>query len=135
TGVVLRDNVPANTTYVANTTVLNGAPFGQPDGGVSPLIAGVNVGVIAAGTTATLQFDLRVNNGTPAGTVISNQAVVDSVALSGPLTDCDGNPATGPEPTVVVVGVGQQLSITKQVTVVGGGAALPGSVLEYVVRA
>ncbi|HXH27802.1 MAG TPA: hypothetical protein VNL37_02085, partial [Candidatus Polarisedimenticolia bacterium] len=41
---------------------------------------------------------------------------------------------TGPEPTVVVVGAGQQLSITKQVTVVGGGAAVPGAELEYLVR-
>jgi uncharacterized repeat protein (TIGR01451 family) len=126
---------PANTTYVANSTLLNGSPVGQPDGGVSPLVAGVNAGVVSAGTTSTLQFDLRVNAGTAAGTLISNQAVVDSVELPDLLTDGDGNPATGPEPTVVVVGVGQQLSITKQVTVVGGGAALPGSVLEYVVRA
>ena len=37
------------------------------------------------------------------------------------LTDGDGNPATGPEPTIVVVGNGQQLAITKQVAVVGGG--------------
>ena len=49
------------------------------------------------------------------------------------LTDGDGNPATGPEPTVVVVGGGQQLSIAKLVSVVGGGAALPGSQLEYTV--
>ena len=134
TGVVLTDAVPANTTYVANSTLLNGSPVGQPDGGVSPLASGVNVGVISAGTTATLQFDLSVNLGTPTGTLISNQAVVDSVELPNLLTDGDGNPATGPEPTVVVVGAGQQLSITKQVTVVGGGAALPGTVLEYVVR-
>ena len=33
-----------------------------------------------------------------------------------------------------MVGDGQQLSITKQVAVVGGGAALAGSQLEYVVR-
>jgi uncharacterized repeat protein (TIGR01451 family) len=33
------------------------------------------------------------------------------------------------------VGAGQQLAITKQVTVVGGGPALPGSQLEYVVTA
>ena len=57
----------------------------------------------------------------------------DSVELPNLLTDGDGNPATGPEPTVVVVGAGQQLSITKQVTVVGGGAAVPGAQLEYVV--
>ena len=49
------------------------------------------------------------------------------------LTDGDGNPATGPEPTVVVVGDVQQLSIVKEVAVVGGGAALPGATLEYTV--
>ena len=65
--------------------------------------------------------------------MISNQAVVSSTELPNLLTDGDGNPATGPEPTVVVVGAGQQLSITKQVTVVGGGAAVPGAQLEYVV--
>jgi len=135
TGVVLRDSVPANTTYVANSTLLNGSPFGQPDGGVSPLASGVNAGTITSGATSTLQFDLRVNAGTPAGTLIRNQAVVDSVELPDLLTDGDGNRSTGPEPTVIVVGVGQQLSITKQVTVVGGGAALAGATLEYVVNA
>ncbi len=134
TGVILRDSVPANTTYLADSTRLNGAPFGQPDAGVSPLVAGVNIGTIAAGTTAVVQFDLRVNAGTPSGTMITNQAVVDTVELSDIRTDGDGNPATGPEPTVVTVGAGQQLSITKQVVVVGGGAAVPGARLEYVVR-
>jgi uncharacterized repeat protein (TIGR01451 family) len=148
TGVVLTDAVPANTTYVADSTRLNGLPVGQPDGGVPPLASGINIsssdltpplpgpgaGVVSPGATAVLQFDLRVNAGTPAGTLIANQAVVDSVELPNLLTDGDGNPATGPEPTVVVVGAGQQLSITKQVAVVGGGAALPGATIEYVVR-
>jgi uncharacterized repeat protein (TIGR01451 family) len=70
----------------------------------------------------------------PGGTLITNQAVVGSTELPNLLTDGDGNPATGPEPTVVVVGDGQQLSITKQVAVIGGGAALAGSQLEYLVR-
>src|SRR5215813_5044112 len=146
TGVVLTDAVPANTTYVANSTLLNGLPVGQPDGGVSPLASGINIsssnltpplpgpgaGTISPGTTAVLQYDLRVNLGTPTGTVISNQATVSSTGLPNLLTDGDNNPATV-EPTVVVVGAGQQLSISKQVTVVGGGAALPGAQLEYVV--
>ena len=148
TGVVLRDSVPTNTTYVANTTLLNGLPVRQPDGGVSPLASGIDisssnltpplpgagVGTISPGAKAVLQYDLRVNDGTPAGTVISNQAVVHSVQVPDLPTDGDGNPATGPEPTVVVVGNGQQLSISKQVAVVGGGAAVPGAQLEYVVR-
>ena len=134
TGVVLTDAVPANTAYVANTTTLNGAAYGQPDGGTSPLVSGISLGTLASGATAVVRFDLRVDAGTPAGTVISNQAVVRSVELPGLLTDGDGNPATGPEPTVVVVGDGQQLTITKDVAVVGGGAAVAGATLEYVVR-
>jgi uncharacterized repeat protein (TIGR01451 family) len=147
TGVVLTDGVPANTTYVADSTRLNGLPVGQPDGGVSPLASGINMsssdltpplpgpgaGTISPGASGVLQFDLRVNLGTPAGTLISNQAVVDTVELPNLLTDGDGNPANGAQPTVVVVGAVQQLSITKQVSVVGGGPALPGATLEYLV--
>ncbi len=148
TGVALTDSVPANTSYVADSTTLNGLPVGRPDGGVSPLAAGVPIhssdltpplpgpgaGILNPGESALLEFDLQVDPGVPGGTIISNQAMVRTDQLSDLLTDGDGNPATGPEPTQVVVGDGQQVSITKQVAVVGGGAALPGSVLEYVVR-
>jgi uncharacterized repeat protein (TIGR01451 family) len=147
TGVVLTDGVPANTTYVTDSTFLNGLPVGQPDGGVSPLASGIDIsssdltpplpgpgaGTISPGASAVLQFNLRVNLGTPAGTLIINQAVVDSVQLPNLLTDGDGNPGNGEQPTVVVVGAVQQLSITKQVTVVGGGPALAGGQLDYVV--
>ena len=40
TQAVLRDSVPANTTYVADSMTLNGQPVGRPDGGVSPLDRG-----------------------------------------------------------------------------------------------
>ena len=138
TAVTLTDSVPANTTYVADSTTLNG--LAVPDGGGFPLAAGIPIsstdltpplpapgaGTISIGQTATLEFQLQVDNGVPGGTVISNQAVVASDELPDLPTDGDGNPATGPEPTVVVVGNGQQLLITKQVAVVGGGAALAG---------
>src|SRR5688572_24942053 len=135
TQTVLRDSVPANTTYVADSTTLNALPVGQPDGGVSPLVPGVDVGTLSAGQIAVVTFDLRVNDGVPPGTVIANQAVVDTAELPNLLTDGDGNPATGPEPTVVVVGNLQELRITKNVSVVGGGPALAGATLEYVVQA
>jgi len=148
TGVMLADTVPASTTYVADSVTLNGLPVGQPDAGVSPLLAGIPIsssdltpplpaaglGTLSPGQSAVVEFDLLVNAAVPAGTIISNQAVVNSDQLPALLTDGDGNPATGPEPTVVVVGDAQQLSITKQVAVVGGGLALAGGELEYVVR-
>jgi uncharacterized repeat protein (TIGR01451 family) len=132
TGVALKDPVPANTTYVANSTLLNGSAVGQPDGGAAPLASGIAIGTILPGTTAVLQYDLRVNLGTPAGTAIRNQAVVSSNGLPNLLTDNSGNPANPPQPTVVVVGAGQQVSISAQVSVVGGGAAVPGAQLDYV---
>jgi uncharacterized repeat protein (TIGR01451 family) len=148
TEAVLRDQVPENTTYVADSLTLNGLPVGVPDGGVSPLIAGIDVssadltpplpgagaGELSPGQAAVVQFDLRVDDGTPPGTIIANQAVVETAELPDLLTDGDGNPNTGPEPTVVVVGNLQELRITKNVSVVGGGPVLAGATLEYVVQ-
>ncbi|MFP6630741.1 MAG: OmpA family protein, partial [Myxococcota bacterium] len=148
TAATLIDGVPANTTWVADSLTLNGLPLGVPDGGVSPLATGIALqssdltpplpgpggGTLSPGETAVIEFDLQVDAGTPDGTLITNQAVVGSAELANLLTDGDGNPATGPEPTIVVVGAGQQLVISKQMTVVGGGAALAGGELEYEVR-
>ena len=146
TNVVLSDGVPANTTYQADTLTLNGEPAYRPDGGVFALESGIAVsssdlplpgpgeGTLSRDGVATVTFDLRVDDGVPTGTLITNQAVVTSEELANVLTDGDGNPATGPEPTVVVVGPAQQLQIGKQVAVVGGGAAEPGAILEYLVQ-
>ena len=147
TEAVLADNAPAETTYVADSVTLNGLPLGVPDGGVFPLNAGIdisssdltpplpgpNAGQITVGQSAVVTFDLVVNALVPDGTIISNQAVVRSLELPNILTDGDGNPSTGPEPTLVVVGNGQQLAITKTIVIVGGGAALAGSQVEYTV--
>src|SRR5262249_25021201 len=95
TGATLKDAVPANTTYVANTTLLNGLPVRQPDGGVAPLAAGIDVsssdrtpplpgpgaGTISGHASAVLQYDLRVDPGTPAGTLIATQAALATVCL------------------------------------------------------
>jgi len=147
TMVELFDNVPADVTYVADSTTLNGLPVGQPDGGVFPLEArlpissadltpplpGVDEGVLSPGESAVVQFDMQVNDATPRGTLITNQATVYSDEVENLLTDGDGNPATGPEPTVVVVGDAQLVTIAKEVSVVDGGPAIPGATLEYVV--
>ena len=145
TEVILTDAVPANTSYVEDTTTLNGLAVGQPDGGLSPLAAGIPIsssdlpppgpmgGTLTAGQAATIQFDLLVDPAATPGTLIVNQATVASYEVPDVLTDGDGNPATGPEPTVVLVGPGQQLTVAKQVAVVGGGPALAGSTLEYAV--
>ena len=140
--------VPNDITYIADTMTLNGLPVGQPDNGVFPMAAGIWIsssdltppvpgateGTLSPHQYATVQFDMRVNDATPRGTQIINQATVDDGRASvRVLTDGDGNPATGPEPTVVVVGDAQALTITKEVSVVGGGPAIAGATLEYLV--
>ncbi|MGL6161793.1 isopeptide-forming domain-containing fimbrial protein [Microbulbifer sp.] len=143
--VVLTDQVPADTTYVAGTTILNGIVVDDNAGGMTrldsglpisssdltPPLPGAGEGVITSAQTATITFDVTVNEDTPTGTVISNQGGVAAAELPLTLTDADGNPANGAQPTQVVVGDAQQLSIIKEVAVVGGGAALPGATLEY----
>ena len=147
TVVELTDDVPLDTTYVADTVTLNGEPVYQPDAGIFPLIDGIPIsssdltppvpnageGVINPGESAVVQFDMQVNAAVPPGTLITNQATIFAAEVPFTLTDGDGNPSTGPEPTVVVVGDVQQLSIVKEVAVVGGGAALGGETLEYTV--
>jgi uncharacterized repeat protein (TIGR01451 family) len=140
TNVVLTDAVPANTAYIVDTVTLNGAGVGRPDGGTSALVAGVRVnspsaasGTIAPRASAVISFDVRVLAGVAAGTVISNQGSLASTELPTQLTDADGDGANGYQPTTIIVGSAQQVSITKAVQVVSGGAALPGSRLEYLV--
>jgi uncharacterized repeat protein (TIGR01451 family) len=132
TGIVLTDTVPANTTYVTNSTTLNGGAVADGPSGF-PLATGLAIPDIAPGASAVVTFNLQVNAGVANGTQIVNQATVTTNETPNVLTDGDGNPATGPEPTIVVVGDQQALTITKQVAVVGGGAVLAGSTLEYLV--
>ena len=139
------DAVPVDTTYVADSVTLNGLPVGQPDAGVSPLIAGIDVsssnltpplpsagdGIVSRGESAVITFDVQVNAGTAVGTVISNQGFVDSYELPIEPTDADGIDSNGDQPTLIVVGNAQLLSIVKSVAVVGGGPAVAGGQLEY----
>jgi large repetitive protein len=145
TNVTLADMVPMYTTYVADSTTLNGLAVADAGGvplengvpissaDLTPPLPATGLGTLSPGQAATLQFDLIVDAGTAPGTLIINQATVTSVEQAPVLTDGDGNPATGPEPTVVVVGNQQQLAISKQVAVVGGGFPVAGSTLEYTV--
>jgi large repetitive protein len=105
--VVLRDVIPANTTYVpgslritsgANTGVKTDvagddqAEFDAPNNRVVfRLGTGANAasgGSLAPNAATTITFRVQINPNTPPGTVISNQANVTAVAatLNQPLT-------------------------------------------------
>lgn len=147
TNTSFTDAIPANTAYVANSTTLNGIAVADAGVGISPLVGGIAIsssdltpplpapgaGRLSTGQSATIVFDVTVIGGTPPGTVISNQGTVSSTEQAPEPTDADGNDANGDQPTQAVVGSVQQLAISKSVTVVGGGAALAGADLEYVI--
>ena len=66
---VLSDSVPANTTYVPDSTTLNGTPVADVTTGVSPLQGGLTINA-PEDTTA------RVMNADPTGTIPSSVATV-----------------------------------------------------------
>ena len=68
--VTLSDPIPANTEYVAGSS--------SPPGTFGGDTLTVNVGTLNPGAAAVVTFQVRVNAGTAAGTVIRNQAIVDS---------------------------------------------------------
>ncbi len=140
-GVQLVDTVPANTQYVANSLRVNSQPWAQPDGGVSPLENGIAVqsdngalsGVVLAGASSTITFEVSVDSGVTPGTLIRNQGVVSSQAQDDEPTDADGIDSNGDQPTDVIVGNIQLLSIIEEVFDVNGDVVLAGDELEYVV--
>jgi len=145
-GVVLTDNLPANVAYVPNSVTLNGVAVADAVAGTLPLIAGIDIsstdltpplpapgnGTVNAGRSATVMFDVTVTGAS--GQLITNQAVLSSIELPDEPSDADGNDENGDQQTIVSIGNTQQLVITKEVQIVGGGIASAGGQLEYIIR-
>ncbi|MTW23160.1 isopeptide-forming domain-containing fimbrial protein, partial [Allochromatium palmeri] len=68
--VVFTDPIPANTTYVADSST----PVGTFDGEV----LNFNVGTLASNAEVTIKFQVSIDADVPIGTMITNQGVVDS---------------------------------------------------------
>ena len=97
---IFTDTLPIQTTYVA-------ASLTSSQGAVNDLAApelAVDLGTLAAGATVTITFQVTVNGGTPAGTIISNQGLVDSDQTVPEPTDVDGVDSNGDQPTDIPVG-------------------------------
>ncbi len=137
------DAIPVNSIYVANSFSLNGTAIA--DAGLvslAPLTARINSsdlglpdqaandGQVSAGEEAIIVF--RVTAGLVPGGLISNQGMITSSELPEEFTDSDGNALNGSQPTDTVIGAASELQITKEVYVVGGGVAIAGGELEYI---
>jgi len=91
-----------------------------------------------------IQFDITLKPAIANGTVVTNQATLrlangTTFAWSNdPNVNATADPTipNGEAPTRVTIAVGaaQQVSISNQVTVVGGGPAVPGAQLEYLLH-
>ncbi|MEJ2507941.1 MAG: DUF11 domain-containing protein [Gammaproteobacteria bacterium] len=152
---LLKDQIPANTTYVAGSTTLNGNKVSDVSG-ASPLQNGMLINSLAdttpghmpadsSGSTANIAritFDVTINAGVVSGTVISNQGfLTGSGAGSGAFNEQpsdDPNTATLNDPTLNVIGNVPLIDAIKTVSlktdVNGNGYVDAGDVLEYTIK-
>jgi len=81
TGVKITDAIPPNTTYFAGSTKLNGVVVTDPAGS-SAISRGVDLGVVPAGGSGNVTFQVTVAN-VSNGTQITNTAYASGGNLSG----------------------------------------------------
>jgi uncharacterized repeat protein (TIGR01451 family) len=150
---LLRDQVPANTAYVAGSTTLNGNAITDPAAGVSPLQNGILINApedptpgnmradagTAVSNVATITFDVVVATDVINGTIISNQAYVTGEGEgSGPFpSQPSDDPATDVlgDPTQDIIGNLPILDIQKTATLLVDGSVADqvdnGDTLRY----
>lgn len=136
TNVVLTDAIPANATYVANSTTLNGqaqTDAADNDGTTFQANTGTNgtlritIGNMNPNDSTVIRFRVTITGGQQ----ISNQGFVQADNFPQEGTDADDNDSNGDQPTVIPVGRRELLTATKAVVDVNGGNVNPGDVLEY----
>ena len=146
--VVLTDPIPANTHYVpASLRIVSGANAGSKTGrrrrrpgrvqrcrqrrrSSRPLSIGANAtsgGTLAINASTTIIFDVQVNPGTPANTIVANQATTafKGVTTGFPLTSTSNVASvtvlalsTTPNPVTVTLGP-SPVTLTDTATLVG----------------
>lgn len=131
-GVVLRDLAPTYTELVLGS-VTTDTGLVQTEVPIE-----VDLGTLAAGTTATIGFQVVIDDPFPLNVdTISNQATVVSTELPTVLSD---DPDVGGEldPTVTMVTAAPRLVAEKSDALIadadGDGVPSPGDTLEYTVR-
>jgi uncharacterized repeat protein (TIGR01451 family) len=153
-GVVLSDPIPTSTSFVVGSLTVDGSPpaAGTFDLGGAPstltvrLGSGANAamgGRLNVGESRSLRFRVRIDGGTPNGTVISNQAALQFGGLtlvgSAYRSETDGDASTsGRQPTVLEpTRAAARVSVTKRARLltelVANGRTDPGETLEYTI--
>lgn len=123
TNVVLRDAIPAGTSYVAGSTRVDDAAVGDV-GGTSPLVSGLSLGTVpfsGTGSTRRITFRATVNSDAAAGSLITNSAVISSSELPDVETNTVTTRVEAPE-------LGQP---DKSFVDLNGGSVEPGDRVRY----
>src|SRR5499433_1437988 len=112
-------------TYVPGTATMNGSPSGvSVAGNVITANYSGTYGPLAPGGTIDVRFRATLGSALAGGTIVTNTGVVT----------WNTPPQTASASVSITIGAVPGLAITKQVSVVGGGAAVPGGQLDYLVH-
>lgn len=100
TGVTINDPLPANTQFIPGSVSIT-PPAAGGTAGSPPVIA--DDLTIAAGTAATVTYNVRVGSQTPNGTVIINTVSVTGTPVYTPATDTVTSTVFSPTPAIDIV--------------------------------
>jgi fibro-slime domain-containing protein/uncharacterized repeat protein (TIGR01451 family) len=129
TGVIIHDETPVNTTFVAGSATLSVGTLG----GVDPIVA--NVGALAVDAETVLELRVRIVSPIdPSVREVSNQATVESAELDDVLSDDPGVPGVA-NPAVTPIVAAPVLALSKTDALHTDpnhdGYASPGEVVLY----
>ena len=102
--VVFAHDIPANTTYVANSATTTVGTVDDASG------IEVVIGDMLTSAQEVVTFDITINNGVADGTLVSFQGEVDSADTVSEPTDADANDANGDQANTFRLGVPAQTS-------------------------
>lgn len=121
TGTILYDSIPSNTTYLINSTTLNGSPVADV-GGMTPLVNGLFLGIITSSEPVSVTFKVVIASPLSNATKIFNSA------------RCSNNRETDlSRSNTVITNVSSSPILNVAKSVVVSGAAVPGAVLTYTI--
>jgi len=131
-GVVFRDAVPVDTSYVANSVTAT-AGTAEYDGPANEIRW---TGDVPAGGSITITFDVVVHTGIPLGITISNQGIVEYDSDGDGVNDAqlptDGDLSLpGRQPVVFTVGTISHIPAAKTATPVNSVYPTPGDEIRY----
>lgn len=123
TGITFQDTIPANTTYIANSTRLNGTLVADV-GGTMPFTTARAVnspdatsGQVTASNGANVTFQVQINNPLPAGvTQVTNQGIIGGNGFPPTPTDEPNSPPFGNSTVIPIASAQPNLRLVKRIT-------------------